>query len=334
MPEAVLGILGIDVAELTFDAVLLHGGGGRRRRRTFQNDQAGHARCLDWIAAAGADRVHACLEATGRYGEDLALALHGAGHVVSVVNPARIRDFARSKLSRNKTDGIDAELVGEFRLLLRPAPWAPPSPARRRLRELVRLREALLASLTEYGNRAAAGPLCEPGRRALERVLAALREQLAAVEDAIQQLAATDAELAGQFALLTSIPGVGRMTAAGILVELPDVRLFTGAKQAAAYAGLSPRNHRSGTSVNAPARLSKTGSACLRRLLYMPALTALRFNPVVRRLRDRLRAQNRLRPKQIVGAAMRKLLQLCYGVLKTGRPFDPNHGVGPGTAAA
>jgi hypothetical protein len=66
----------------------------------------------------------------------------------------------------------------------------------------------------------------------------------------------------------------------------------------------------------------------------MPALTALRFNPVVRRLRDRLRAQNRLRPKQIVGAAMRKLLQLCYGVLKTGRPFDPNHGVGPGTAAA
>ena len=99
MPGAVLGI---DVAKLTFDAVLLHGG-GRRRRRTFQNDQAGHARCLKWIAAtAGDDGVHACLEATGRYGEDLALALHGAGHVVSVVNPARIRDFARSKLSRNK----------------------------------------------------------------------------------------------------------------------------------------------------------------------------------------------------------------------------------------
>jgi transposase len=97
------------------------------------------------------------------------------------------------------------------------------------------------------------------------------------------------------------------------------------AREAAAYAGLNPSHRQSGSSLDAPSRISRIGNATLRAALYLPALAALRWNPLVAALRQRLRDQGRLKPKQIVGAAMRKLLHLCFGVLKTGKPFDPDH---------
>ena len=122
--------------------------------------------------------------------------------------------------------------------------------------------------------------------------------------------------------MLTSLPGIGQKTAEWLLGELPDVALFAQAEALAAYAGLAPRQHQSGTSVKRPTRISRRGSGRLRKALYFPAVTALRYNPLIAALGERLRAKG-LCGKQCVAAAMRKLLMLAYGVLKHRQPFDP-----------
>jgi transposase len=315
--------LGIDAAKQKFDVALEWR--GRRRAKVFPNSAAGWRRLCDRLADLGIDRAHACLEATGRYGEGVALALYEAGHAVSILNPARIRHFARTKLGRNKTDRLDAALLAEYGRLFDPAPWHPPAPALRRLRDLVRTREALQASLTAWTNRQHAGPLAEAAVTAAARVVAGLRAELAAIEAAIEDAVRDDPDLCAGHALLVSVPGIGTQTAATIPVELPAPGVLRSAREAAAYAGLTPCHTQSGSSVNRPARLSRIGNAALRTALYFPAITARRFNPLVAAFCERLKAAGRLRPKQIVAAAMRKLLHLCYGVLKTGKPFDLHH---------
>jgi transposase len=151
------------------------------------NGPSGWRDLLGWLAQQQLGQVHACLEATGRYGEGVAECLHQAGHVVSVVNPAQIKDFARSKLGRNKTDKVDASLAAEFCLMFKPTAWAPPAGPVRVLRDLVRTREALQATLTEYRNRQGAGPLCDAANGALTQVIAALESQLQSLDRAIRE---------------------------------------------------------------------------------------------------------------------------------------------------
>jgi transposase len=132
----VQAVLGIDVAKRKLDVVLLRE--GSKQFGAFANGPSGWRDLVGWLAQQQLGQVHACLEATGRYGEGVAECLHQAGHVVSVVNPAQIRDFARSKLGRNKTDKVDASLAAEFCLMFKPTAWAPPAGPVRVLRDLVR----------------------------------------------------------------------------------------------------------------------------------------------------------------------------------------------------
>src|SRR3954454_14709097 len=140
--------LGIDVSKETLDTDCARG--RRRQSRSFANGPEGWRQLLAWLKAMGVKQAHACLEATGRYSLGVALALHNAGHIVSIVNPAQIRAFARTKLGRNKTDKVDAALIREYVELFKPAPWAPPSPAMRRLCELQTVRAGLIGSRTEW----------------------------------------------------------------------------------------------------------------------------------------------------------------------------------------
>ena len=128
--------------------------------------------------------------------------------------------------------------------------------------------------------------------------------------------------LKGQRDLLLSIPGIGETTAAKLLAEIMDVKLYESARQLAAFAGLAPRPHESGSSVRRKARLSKSGAPRLRKALYFPAVVAMRHNPYVRAMSERLKERGKC-PMQVIGAAMRKLIHIAYGVLKSGRPFDP-----------
>ena len=129
--------------------------------------------------------------------------------------------------------------------------------------------------------------------------------------------------LKAQQELLVSIPGIGQTTAAKFLAEIMDVKLYGSARQLAAFAGLVPRLHESGSSVRGKARLSKMGAGSLRKALYFPAIAAIKYNPYIKALSARLKERGKC-PMQIIGAAMRKLLHIAYGVLKSGRPFDPS----------
>jgi transposase len=316
-------ILGIDVAKATLAVVLLHA--NRTYRKELANTASGHASLLGWLAHhTSGQHVHAALEATGVYGEEVALALYEAGHTVSVVNPAHIAAYAQSQGARNKTDAADAALIARYCQKEQPVAWAPPAPEVRELRALVRQRQALVEMRQQEANRLSDGAPPASVRSVLTAHLTFLDEQIVALEQQIDQHIDAHDELTRQRDLMMSIKGLGRRAASDLLGEIGDVRSFTDARQLVAYAGLNPREFRSGTSVQKHTRLSKQGNARVRALLYMPALTAIQHNPIVKALRDRLVARGKAK-MAAVGAAMRKLLQLIYGVVKHDRPFDPNY---------
>ena len=312
--------LGIDVSKDTLDA---DSACGRRRSRSFANSPQGWEQLLTWLKPMGITRAHACLEATGRYRLGVASALHEAGHIVSIVNPAQVHDFARTKLGRNKTDQVDAALIRDYAELFKPEPWVPPSPAMQQLCELQTIRAGLVGAVTEWRNRSGSGLTAATARAVAAATISHFTDQLKAVDKAIAETIEQDPELREKRDLLLSIDGIGAVSAALLLAEMPGPTVLRRGSEVTAYAGLNPRHHRSGTSIDRPSRISKIGNAVLRSALYRPALTAMRVNPAVAALVGRLKAAGRLKPKQIIVAAMRKLLVLCFGVLKTGKPFDP-----------
>lgn len=316
-------ILGIDVAKATLAVVLLLG--GRHVRKEFANTASGHASLLAWLAHhTGGLCVHAALEATGTYGEDVALALHQAGHTVSVLNPAHVAAYAHSQGARNKTDAADAALLARYCQKEQPAAWTPPAAEVRELRALVRQRQALVEMRQQEANRLSDGAPPETVRRLLTAHLEFLDTQIAALEAQIDQHIDDHDELRRQRDVMMSIKGLGRRAASDLLGEIGDLRSFRTSRELVAYAGLNPREFRAGTSVHKHTRLSKQGNARGRALLYMPALTAIQHNPIVKALRDRLVARGKAK-MAAVGAAMRKLLQLMHGVVKHDRPFDPHY---------
>ena len=270
--------------------------------------------------------MHACLESTGTYGEAAALALHQSGHRVSIVNPALVRAFGQSELSRTKTDKADAQLMARFCRMHQPPAWTPPLPEVRELQALVRRLEALEAMQQMEQNRLETGVASATVQTQLQEHIGYLQVQIEQTRTLIRAHIDQNPTLKQQRDLLTSIPGIAQTTAALLLAELGPVQRFQSARQVAAFAGLVPRLKQSGTSVRGRSSLSKTGSSRLRKSLYFPSLVALRFNPLVQALGERLRAQGKSK-MLIVGAAMRKLLHLCFGVLKSGQPFNPNFAV-------
>jgi transposase len=317
-------IIGIDVSKQTLDLVLI--AEGRSFHKTIQNTPQGYAQLGTWLKDHQAvDDVQACLEATGQYGDGVAEYLYTNGHQVSVVNPARIKRYGESKLHRNKTDKADAALIAEFCLKENPAAWQPLNPEIKHLRALVRRREDLKAILQQENNRFKSGEKDIFVLDDLQAHMDYLRERIAAIELKISELINQSPIMKVQQELLVSIPGIGKQTANTLLAEIGDVSAFDNAPQLAAFAGLTPQGHNSGTSVHKKTRISKQGRSELRRCLYMPAVVALSHNPVIQDLSYRMAKRGSYK-MEIVVAAMRKLLHIVYGVLKNQLPFDPNYG--------
>ena len=314
----VMEVLGIDVSKKKLDCALTRG--EKYRSKRVENTAAGHAELAQWLAKEGAGAVAVCLEATNVYGEGIAEYLSDRGHRVSMVNPAQIKAYAQVIGVRSKTDAVDAKVIAAFGRSQRPPAWIAPSPAERRLRALVRRHHALVQMQSEETVRS------ETARSEVHSSLAAhlawLGEEIARIEQSIRQSLDDDSDLRGKRDLLDSIPGLGERTIAVLLSYGLARERFDTARQFVAFAGLSPRQHESGSSVHRPARLSKVGHAFLRRALYMPAMVTLYRTDWGRRFRDRLLAHGKP-PKLIIGAMMRKLAQVAFGVLRSGKPFDP-----------
>lgn len=316
-----LSTLGIDISKLKFDVALLRAG-GKFKHRVFPNTASGFLQLSAWLEKHKVERVHACLEATGAYSEAVATYLSDAGHVVSVINPAAIKAYGQSRLSRTKTDKTDASLIAQFCQERRPPEWQPLPVEIRELQSLVRRLDALLEMRGMEANRLEVSVDAGVVRESLVGHLSFLDDEIARAQELIRSHISAHPGLREQRDLLLSIPGIGNTTAAKLLGEIMDVKLYESARQLAAFAGLVPQLHESGSSVRRKARLSKTGAPRLRKALYFPAIVAMRHNPHVKALSERLKKRGKC-PMQIIGAAMRKLVHLAYGVLKSGKPFDP-----------
>ena len=316
--------LGIDISKAKFDVALLRDE-GKLRHRVFSNTPQGYQQLSDWLLKQKAASVHACMEATGTYGEALSLYLHQAGHRVSVVNPAVIKAFATTEMTGTKTDKRDASLIARYCQKHQPAAWTPPPPEISELQALVRRLEALLEMLQQERNRLSAGISSASVKESVEQHINHLDEQITHTQSLIRDHIDQNPKLKQQCDLLGSIPGIGETTAAKMLAEIVDINHYQSARQVAAFAGLVPRHKESGSSVRGKARLCKVGAARLRKAMYLPAIVATRHNPIIKVMSERMREAGKC-PMVVIGAAMRKLIHIAFGVLKSGKPFDPHYG--------
>jgi transposase len=313
-------ILGIDIAKQKLDVALLID--GKIKNKSVKNNPEGFEALSLWLRKLGIQKVHACLEATGNYGEALAVYLHDAGHMVSIVNPARIKGFAQSELIRTKNDRIDAGIIARFCLAMRPDAWIPPSLEIRSLRALVRRIDSLNDMLTQEKNRL--GTAHKSVIPMIKEHIAYLEKEIDRVRDQIADLIDNNPDLRKKKDLLGSIPGIGKATIAALLAELDTLDKFSHVRELVAFIGLAPRETLSGSSIKGKPRLCKTGNARLRKALYMPALVSIQYNPLMTAFYTRLKERGK-NGKVIVCAIMRKLVHVVFGVLKSGKKFDPNY---------
>jgi transposase len=316
--------LGIDISKATFDACLLYAD-GKTSSEVFANTEAGFQQLDAWLAKLRAKITLAGLEATGPYSQALLWHLNLQGHHVCLLNPRRVKDFARSQGRRVKTDATDAKVIATYlrhdeHLQL----WQPPSEALLALQALVRRRQQVMDMLQAERNRQENKRLPAAVADSTKHLIVVLKAEAANLVRLIDKLALQNAALQKSMRLLCSIPGVGRLVAVTLLAEVPAINAFKRARDLAAFAGLTPALAESGTSVRRRGHMTKEGSALLRKMLYMAALQAVKrttnaFHPCYQAFIQRGKAK-----MCAIGAIMHKIIRVAFGVLKHDTPFTEN----------
>lgn len=326
MNQVVMPVVGIDVSKKKLDVALL--AHGKLKHKVVENTKTGYADLVVWLGKQNvvAQDVHACMESTGVYSEPAALGLQSLGLKVSMVNPTRIKGFGQSESIRNKNDHADAGVIARYCAAMNPPLWKAPAPEVRQLRAWndrlaalndIRQQEMNRIEALEFAGQEAVAAHVKKHVDWLDQQIAQLKKD---IDDHIDR----HPDLKRDVDLITSIPGLGRVTAAKVLGCVGDPRRFGDAKKLAAYLGVTPKQRQSGTSVRGRTTMSRQGSKEARTALYLPAVTAMRFNPLLTAFAKRMEA-NGMAKMAIVGAIMRKLVHQIYGVISSGKPFDPNH---------
>ena len=313
---------GIEVSARELVVALEKKKGGLRR---FANTPAGH-RALLHMLTRGGKRVSVCLEATGLYGLDIALALsEQVGLEVMVANPRAVRHFAQAMMQRSKNDQLDALVLREFAARMPFKRWVRPKQNTLALWAIARRLEALTALCTAEKNRWHATGLSQAIPASVQRDLArSLRFHQQAMKQLRQEALrciTADTQLQRHYQLLQSVSGIGETSAIQLLAELALLPEDRDVRQWVAYAGLDPREHSSGTSVRKYTRISKIGNRHLRHALYMPALVASRREPHLRGFYEHLLERGKKKRQALVAVA-RKLLHAIYGMFHSDQPYD------------
>jgi transposase len=319
------GFAGLDVSAREISVARRQGKEEKHVVASFANNASGHKALLAYLVL-GTERVRVCLEASGNYSLDLALALHAHCQVeVSLVNPRRARRFAESLGERSKTDPVDARVLCEYAARIPWVTWQPPSSLALRLRAITRAIEALGVIHTQEKNRehALAGSQALPAvvTQEMQRHQRYLEHRMERLRREALRLIARDRELNRRFRLMLTTTGIAETSALQILGELAVLPDMLDARQWVAFSGLDPRVFKSGKSVEKRPRISRGGSRHLRRALYMPALVALRREPYLRGFYQNLLARGKARLQAVV-AVMRKLLHALFAMFRTNQPYD------------
>ncbi len=317
--------VGIDVSHKEL-VIVVSVKGKARKAKTFENTPSGHHAIIQLLSKLkGESRV--CLEATGIYHFDLAVALSRAeGIEVMVINPKASHNFAKVLMKRSKTDAVDAEILAIYCERMPFEAWQRPADEYIALKAISRRIATLTKLKTQTKNQLhALNATAETPALVIEHIeelIEVLDKQIQVHRDSALELIYRHDELAEAYALITGIKGIAQASAVQMLGELMILPQDMSAKQWVAYAGLDPRQFESGSSVAKKSRISKAGNKFVRQALYMPALVATRHEPHVKGYYAHMINDNGLKKIQAVCAVMRKLLHAIHGMLKAKKEFD------------
>ena len=321
--------LGIDVSKAKLDCCIYPQGlTGKRKNKVFPNVKNGFAKLREWLTGLGADlnQTTVVMEATSVYHENLAYDLYDAGLKVCIANPARVRAFAKSLSMLHKTDRVDSEVLVRYAMTAALEFWQPVPAKVRLLKDLLDRRAAIADHLLQENNRlekAVSAQISTIVLQLLQESIEHLRVKLKEIDRLISEYVDKDPDLKNDLDLLTRIPAIGERTGL-LMLGLFHSHQFEKASQAAAYVGVVPVQYQSGSSVKRRSRMSKAGSSKVRAGLYMAAVVAIRHNPHISAMYQRL-CENGKSKMAAIGAAMRKLIHLCYGVLKHQIPYQADY---------
>jgi len=299
-------------------------------RKTFTNTQKGFIDLMAWVKKLTDQTiaVRYVMEATGVYHESLAYFLNDQGQEVTIVLPNKISNYMKTLETKTITDKTAADAIAMFGLEKKLDLWKKPRPIFKRIRQLTREREQLIQSRTIAKNQLHAEQAeAEPGKSTLERLkkqIAFFEKQEREINQELRALINTDEQVTSSIKLITSLSGIGYLTAATVLAETNGFELVKNKRQVSSYAGFDVKEKQSGTSVKGKSRISKKGNKYLRKAMHMPALSAIRLDERFKAIYARLVAKHGIKMKAAV-AVQRKLLEMIYTIHKTGVPYDKNY---------
>jgi len=310
----------IDVFKEKLDVCALFD--GKTRKKIVDNSVSGFKSLRNWISKNNIDDPHFCMESTGCYSEGVAEFFHKLEFKVSVVNPLQIKAFRNTKLIRQKTDSVDAQIIAEFCLQNDPDPWKPRSPEKKELHNINVRISALKTEVNRASNALENKNLSKVILKSIHDEIKFLKKQIVLLEDEAQKIINSNQNLKEQFDRITEIKGVGEKLALAIIADMPDVSNFQKSGQFSAFAGVSPSHFQSGSSVRGKSHISRLGSKSIRKVLYMSALVVKNHNSHFQKFVRKLQKKSKA-PKVIIVAIMRKLMCILFGMLKNSSNFDP-----------
>jgi transposase len=322
---------GIDIAAKTFTSATCLPDEKPTKASSFEQNPSGYAAITQQLLKPGYSpaQILVVMEATGTYWIELATYLTSAGLVVSVVNPKQAHDFAGALGLKPKNDLIDAQMLARLAASLRPASWTPPPQLYRELYQRLTHRASLLEARQQFRNQRhalTAGPAVEAVVSSLDSLIESLTARIKQVDHEIKEILKQDSAWAASISLLQTITGIGWLSACWLVVLTLNFTTCPNAEALTHYAGLAPVERSSGTSVRGRPMLGHGGHQALRAILYMAAGSAMRFNPVIKRYCEHLREKKGKAYKVARCAAARKLIHIAFGVIKSGKAFDPTYG--------
>jgi transposase len=323
--------VGVDISAATFSAAQAKAEAKPQKAVDYVQNQEDFNKFQKDLLASGltASSIMVVMEATGNYWLGLALALRQAGFRVSVINPAQAHNYAKALLLRPKNDQLDAQTLARFAQTQKPELWTPPPQVYYELQQRLCQRQDLIGMRGQLSNQLhalTAGPIVvESVKARLLQLIFTIDQQIAELDEEIKKVAQkADKSWAKSIELLQTIPGIGLLTACWLVALSLNLTACKKGASLAHFAGLAPVERRSGTSVRGYPQVGGGGHAQLRKLLYMAALSACRFNPLLKAFYEKLKEQGKA-PKVARCAVARRLAVLAFGVVKSGKAFEADY---------